>query len=315
MQQALHLTVLPLIALLAAPAVPPARLRLARPLQVVTTIPDLADIVRMIGGERVEASSIARGSENLHAVAARPSHLVAMSRADLFVEIGLSLEVAFVPGLLENARNARIRPGAPGFVNVSEGWQPIDVPASLSRQAGDVHPGGNPHLNLDPRAGRHMAERICAGLVRVDPGSQAAYEERLQAYLARLDEAEARWRELGASWRGRKVVVYHLEYNYLCQHYGLEIVGAIELKPGIPATPNHLAELIADVKARGCDAILTAPWSNDKDVARVAEATGTRVVELPNQCGGMKGAETWIGMMELVHQRLAAAFGAPVLVK
>ena len=290
----------------AGPAESPAR---AKPLKVVATIPDLTDIVRQVGGERVEVSSIARGTENLHAVVARPSHLVALSKADLFVEIGLSLEVAFVPGLLENARNRKIQPGAPGFVNVSEGWEAIGVPESLSRKAGDVHPHGNPHMNLAPRAGRHIAAKVCEGLVRVDPGSKSVYEQRLAAYTKQLDEAEARWSEMGKDWRGRKVVVYHLEYNYLADFHGIEVIGAIELKPGIPATPNHLAELIADMKSKECRTILTAPWSNDEDVERVAEATSARVVELPNQCGGKKGAETWIGMMDLVHERLADAFG------
>ncbi len=281
----------------------------AASLKVVATIPDLADITKAIGGERVEVTSIARGRENLHAVTARPSNLVAMSRADLFVEVGLSLEVAFVPGLIEGCRNANIQPGAKGFVMVSQGWEALDVPASVSRKGGDLHPQGNPHMNMDPRAGRHIAQQVFEGLMRVDPGSKAFYEERLRVYSARLDEAEARWKELAKGWQGRKVAVYHLEYNYLCNDYGIEIVGSIELKPGIPATPNHLAELIASMKAQECRAILTAPWSNNNDVDRVAEETGATVVELPNQCGGMQGAETWIGMMDLVHQRLAAVLG------
>ncbi len=280
------------------------------PLKVVATIPDLADLVRTIGGDRVDVLSIARGKENLHAVSARPSHLVAMSRADLFVEVGLSLEVSFVPSLLENARNDRIRPGASGFVNVSEGWTALDVPADVSRRAGDIHPQGNPHLNLDPRAGKHMAERILAGLLRVDPGSKDAYQERYDALAARLDEAEVRWSAGAQAWKGRKIVVYHLEYNYLAAAYGLEIVGSIESKPGIPGTPNHVARLIADMKARGCKTILTAIWSNNNDVARIAEATGAKVVELPNQCGSVRGSETWIGMMDVIHERLTSAFGA-----
>jgi ABC-type Zn uptake system ZnuABC Zn-binding protein ZnuA len=283
----------------------------AERLDVVATIPDLADLVQEIGGDRVEVTSIARGKENLHAVVARPSHLVAMSRADLFVEVGLSLEVGFVPGLLEGARNRRIRPGEPGFVNVSEGWTPIEVPTDLSRRAGDIHPQGNPHLNMDPRAGKHMARKIFEGLVRVDPGSRALYQERFDALDRRLDEAMARWTASAQSWKGQKIVVYHLEYNYLAAAHGLEVVGSIEAKPGIPPTPNHIAELIADMKAAGCKTILTAIWSNNNDVARIAEKTGAKIVELPNQCGAMKGAETWIGMMDLVHQRLAAVFGNP----
>lgn len=279
------------------------------PLRVVATIPDLADFVRTIGAERVEVTSIARGSENLHAVVARPSHLVAMSRADLFVEVGLSLEVGFVPGLLEGARNQRIRPGAPGFVNVSEGWTAIEVPADVSRKAGDIHPQGNPHMNLDPRAGRHIAGRVLAGLVRVDPDAEALYRRNHDALVARLEQAQARWAEQARAWKGQKVVVYHLEYNYLAAAHELEVVGAIESKPGIPPTPNHIARLVADMKARGCKTILTAVWSNNNDVARIAEATGARIVELPNQCGATRETETWIGMMDLVHARLAAAFG------
>ncbi|MCC6409441.1 MAG: zinc ABC transporter substrate-binding protein [Planctomycetes bacterium] len=278
-------------------------------LKVVATIPDLADIVREVGGERVDVSAITKGRENLHLVTARPSHLVALSRADLFVQVGLSLEVAFVPGLMEAARNRKIQPGQPGFVNASEGWDALDKPATVSRQAGDVHPQGNPHMNLDPKAGRFLAERIRDGLVRVDPGSKSEYEQRFAAYAKKLDDAEARWSEAEKSWAGKKVVVYHQEYGYLCRACGIEILGAIEVKPGIPPTPNHLAELIATMKQQGCTTILTAAWSNNDEVERVASAAGAKVVELPNQCGGLSGTDTWIGMMDLVHKRIGEALG------
>jgi ABC-type Zn uptake system ZnuABC Zn-binding protein ZnuA len=300
-----------LTAMSLAAFIPLATARPLERLRVVATIPDLADLVREVGGERVEVETITRGKENLHAVMARPSHLVAMSRAELFVEVGLSLEIAFVPGLLEGARNEKIRPGAAGFVNVSEGWTAIDVPVELSRKAGDVHPQGNPHLNLDPRAGRHMAQRIFEGLVRVDPAGGDAYRKNLDAYLAELTTAEARWAERSADWRGRKVAVYHQEYNYLAAHTGLEIVGTLEVKPGIPPTPNHVAGLIQKMKESGCTTILTASWSRNKDVERLAEATGARIVELPNQCGGSTETATWIGMMDLLHRRIGEGFSAP----
>lgn len=278
-------------------------------LKVVATIPDLADITREIGGERVEVSTITRGRENLHLVTARPSHLIAVSKADVFVQVGLSLEVAFVPGLMEAARNRKIQPGQPGFISVSEGWEALDKPANVSRQAGDVHPQGNPHMNLDPRAGRFMAERIRDGLARVDPSSKALYEQRFDAYAKRLDEAEARWREQAKAWAGKKVVVYHQEFGYLCRTCGIEILGSIESKPGIPPTPNHLAELVARMKAAGCTTVLTAAWSNNDEVAHVAKAASGKVVELPNQCGGLPGTDDWIAMMDLVHARLAGALG------
>jgi ABC-type Zn uptake system ZnuABC Zn-binding protein ZnuA len=282
----------------------------AEPLRVVATIPDLADIAVQIGGERVSVQSIARGKENTHAVPIRPSHLVAMNKADLFVQVGLSLEAAFVPGLLEGARNPEIQPGKPGFVNCSEGWEALDVPASVSRQAGDVHPQGNPHLNLDPRAGRHIARRVLEALVRLDPAGKEAYEQRHAAYVAELDAAEQRWAAQAAAWKGQKLVEYHQEFRYFARAYGLEIAASLEPKPGIPPTPNHTAEVIATMEREHVRVIVTAIWSNDDVVQRVAEKTGAAIVELPNMCGGLPGTDTWIGMMDVMHAKLAQAFAA-----
>jgi ABC-type Zn uptake system ZnuABC Zn-binding protein ZnuA len=280
------------------------------PLRVVATLPDLADVAARIGGERVQVQSLTRGRENLHHVVARPSHLVALSRADVLVQVGLSLEMAFLPGLLENAGNPRIRPGRPGFVNVSAGYAPIGVPERVSRQDGDVHPDGNPHINLDPAAGRHIAERILAGLVAVDPEGRAGYEERAALYRREVEAAEARWSAAAQAWSGRKIVTYHKEYDYLAARYGLAIVGTVESKPGIPPTPGHVAGLVRAMKAQGVTTILTASWSNGREVGEIARATGATVVELPNQGGGLAGTETWIGMMNVVHERLGAAFAA-----
>lgn len=276
-----------------------------KPLKVVATVEDLADIVREVGGERVEVFTICRGRENLHRVMTRPSHLAGMARADVFVQYGLSLEMSFVPGLMQACRNRDIQPGMPGFINVSEGWEAIQVPEVMSRAAGDIHPQGNPHMNLDPRAGRHVAGRVLAGLVSFDPSSRELYERRHADYLERLERAEARWNEQAAGWKGARAVVYHQEFDYLMARYGIEKFGAIEVKPGIPPTPRHVAELIDRMRKDKPDAILTAPWSNNQVSERIAKETGVPIVELPNMAGEKADAQTWIGMMDLVHGRLA----------
>lgn len=275
-------------------------------LKVVCTLPDLADITREIGGDRVDVSSLYKGKENTHALTGKPSHLVAMSRADMFVQIGLSLESSFVPGLLENCRNDKIAPGKPGFVNVSEGFGALDVPTALTRKDGDIHPQGNPHMNLAPRAGKHMAQVIHDHLVDVDPGSKAGYDERFATYAKELEEASVRWAALGKDWKAKRIVVYHKEYDYLADAYGLVIQGSIESKPGIPPTPNHVASLVEALKKDPGAPILTALWSDNDTVAEIARATGAKVIELPNMCGGLTGCDTWIGMMDLIHERLAA---------
>ncbi|TAJ09784.1 MAG: zinc ABC transporter substrate-binding protein [Planctomycetota bacterium] len=280
-------------------------------LRVVTTLPDLADIARRIGGERVEVTALIKGTENLHAVVAKPSMLVALSRADVYVQVGLSLESSWAPGLLESARNAALAPGKPGFVNGSDGWEALDVPADLSRKGGDLHPQGNPHLNLSPRGGRHLAARILAGLVANDPAGRAAYEKAHAAYAVELDAAEARWKEAAQKLRGVAVATYHQEFEYLARETGIEIVGHVELKPGVPPTPAHIVELVDALRAKQARLVLTAAWSNNRQVAQVAEQTGARVVELPVAVSSAKGADTWIGMMDQIHARLVDALAQP----
>ncbi len=293
-------------ALLAASLLPAQAAPRGEKLRAVVTVPDLGDLVRVIGGDQVEIHTICRGKENLHYVSPRPSDLIALSRADLFCQLGLSAEATWLPSLINRARNPKISSGASGFVNVSEGWEAIQVPAVLSRSLGDVHPQGNPHFNLHPLAGRHMARQVCAGLVRVDGAHQAEYEQRLQAYEKLLDRAEARWAAVGARFRGKRVVEYHQEFNYLEQYYGIVLDGALEPKPGTPPTPKHLAELVGLMRAEGTNVILTAAWSNNSFVEDVAKKADAKAVELPNM---VEEKGTWVAMMDEIHLRLARAFG------
>lgn len=277
-------------------------------LRIVTTIPDLADIVQRIGGERVKVRSIARGLENIHTVQARPSDIVAVSKAELFVEMGLSLEHSYVPNLLMTARNQDVQPGRPGFVNCSDGWEPINVPVVISRgHATDLHPMGNPHFNLSPDGGEHMARRILDGLVRVDPDGSAYYVERMEAYEKELEQARERWSSLGKSFRGQPIVTYHPDFEYFALYYGMPVVATIESRPGVPPTARDLTHVIAAMQENRVRVILTARWSNNRDVEFVAEKSGARVLEVPIMVGGVAGADSWIAMMDQLHERLAEA--------
>jgi len=280
-------------------------------LRVVATIPDLADMATAIAGDAIEVTVLAKGTSNMHAVTARPSHLVAMHKADVFVQVGLSLESSFVPSLLESCGNARVQPGAKGFINVSEGWAALDIPQELSRKDGDVHPHGNPHMNLDPLAGEYMAKRIYEGLLLNLPQDKARLEARYADYTKRLAEAKQRWQRAAKEWKERRVVSYHSDYDYVVRAWGLTSLGNIEEKPGIAPTPNHLAALTAKLKAQPPVVALVAPWSNNTTVARVAEASSCTVCELPSRCDADGRLSSWIDMMDELHARLAKAFGTP----
>ncbi len=277
-------------------------------LRVVATIPDLGTLAEEIGGEHVQVRSLSKGTENLHSVHVRPSMLIALSKADLFLEMGLSMEAAWLPELLLKAKNRRIEPGQPGFQNCSDGWKVIGVPLNLSRKEGDVHPEGNPHFNLDPEGGLHLAAKVHEALVRVDPMHREAYDRNYEAWKKRLAERSKRWKLIAKGLAGKKLVVYHSEYDYLAQRLQMDVIASIEPKPGIPPSPSDVAGVVKKMKAEGAKVILTAAWSNNRQIADIARKTGARVVELPNQVKGASWANDWIDLMDGIHTNLAEAF-------
>ena len=222
----------------------------SKPLSVVTTTEDLAAIAREVGGDRVQVMSLSKGYQDPHFVDAKPSYMVQLKHATLFVEVGRDLEVGWAPGLLNGARNPRILPGAPGFVDASAQVQVIEIPASVSRTQGDVHPYGNPHYWLDPANGVPIARSIRDGLIRVAPADEAIFTRRCADFEKRLGVAIERWKEQARSigLTGMKVVTYHRSWSYFANAFGLSVVDYIEPRPGIPPSPNHVQDLATAMK-------------------------------------------------------------------
>ena len=278
----------------------------AQSIRVITTIPDLADMAKQIGRELVDVESLTRGVEFMHAVPVKPSFVPKLNRANLLVHMGLDLEVSWLPALLETAHNPKISPGQPGNVDCSTGVSVLDVPRSLDRSEGDVHPKGNPHYNLDPMNGRIMARNIADGLSRNYPQHRPVFEKNLTAYLADLDKAIARWQTMAAPLKGVRIVTYHVEWSYFANRFGLQQVGTIELKPGIEPTPNHLISLTQKMQQEKAQLIIFGPQS-DRFPRQLATQTGATVVRLQSIAGGSSETDTYIKFVDFNVRSLLAA--------
>ncbi len=276
-------------------------------LRVVASLPDVADMTRQIGGDRVEVITIAEGGQDPHKVPVKPSFVTKLNRADALVVQGLGLEHAYLPALLEVARNSNILPGAPAYIDASLYVHPLEVPTSQSRTQGELHPLGNPHFNLDPTQGKLMARAIAEGLERVDPAGAAAYRDGLKRYEALLDQKIAEWDKLAAPLRGVRAVSYHPDLIYLANHYGIELVGTIETKPGVPATPGHLEELIATMKEKNAKLVIREVAYELPLAQEVADRTGSRVATVSSLTGGLPGTTTYIDFVDANLRALVAA--------
>jgi zinc/manganese transport system substrate-binding protein len=256
-------------------------------LRVVASTPDVADVTRQIGGDRVKVQTIASGSQDPHKVPVKPSFVTKLNRADALVVQGLNLEHAFIPPLLEAARNSKILPGAPGYIDASLYIQPVEVPTSQNRTQGELHPLGNPHYNLDPVQARPMARAIAEGLARVDPDGAEEYRAGLARFVARLDAKLPEWEALAAPLRGVKAISYHQDLSYLARRYGLDLVGTIEVKPGVAATPGHLEDLLATME-REQVGLIVREVSYDPGLAEsLAERTGARIARISVMADGL----------------------------
>jgi len=279
----------------------------ASKIKVVTTLTDLADFAREVGGELVEVHSLATGVEDTHGVPMKPSFVPIMNKADLLVLVGLDCEHAFLPALLEASKNPRIQIGTPGYVDCSKGLVPKDVPKSTDHYQGDVHPYGNPHYMLDPVLAKTAIGNIYNALVEFAPQHKEEFTRNRDAYLAKLDARIAEWKKEAIPLKGVKFVSYHEHWPYFAERFGMVYFGTIELKPGIDPTPRHIEELIASMKAEHVPIVVREPQFPEKVPRRIAEQTGATMVTLPIMPGGIPNTETYIKMMdEIIHTMVSA---------
>ena len=285
----------------------------ARPLNVVATTPELADMALRIGGGLVKVDTIARGTEDIHQVVMKPSFVTKLNKADAVVYLGMTVEHAFLPGLLAVASNPKMRQddvkecAGPGCVDCSAGLKVLGKPATLSRAEGELHPQGNPHYNVDPAEGPRMARIIAARFAELDPSHKAEYARNLEAYLAELEPRIAQWRKEAAVLKGVKAVSVHEDVAYLGRFTGIEFVDTLELKPGVAPTPTHLAALVKMMKETGVKLIVREQQYDPKQSQWLAAQTGAKVAVVGTMANAFPDTGTFIKFSE---HNMAALSGA-----
>ncbi len=281
----------------------------AAPLKVVTTIADLGSLTKEVGGDRVDITAIARGYQDPHFVEPKPSFLLLLRNAELLEVVGLELEIGWLPPLLDQSRNANIQVGGRGYLDVSTGVEILDRPTGVvNRSMGDVHPMGNPHYWLDPANAVRIAIQIERKLEQLRPADAPYFQQRLNDFKLRINDANKRWLAEFAPYRGAKVVTYHNSWPNFARHFGLNVVGYVEPKPGVPPSPSHTFELIQLMKAQSVKVIAMEPYFDTKTPQSIANATGAKVVILYPSVGGAKsGSDDYFQTIDMNLRNLINA--------
>ena len=291
--------------LTAAAGITPA----ASKLNVMTATQDLASLAREVGGDLINADSIAMGYQDPHFVEPKPSFLLKLQKADLLVVVGLQLEIGWLPPLITQSRNARIQVGAPGYLDMSQSCQILEIPTGqVTRAMGDVHPLGNPHYWLDPDNGRRIAKALAAKLSEMQPANAAAFAQRYADFDKRLAAAEKGWEAKMAPYRNRKVVTYHRSWPNFCDHFGLQVVDYVEPKPGIPPSPVHTLEVINTMKREGIKLILVEPYFDLRAPNKIAQDVGGQVAVLLPSVGGVKQVTDYFQLFDYDINLLVSLF-------
>jgi zinc/manganese transport system substrate-binding protein len=281
----------------------------AAKLNVVTTTSDLASITQAVGGDFVDVTSVARGYQDPHFVEPKPSFLLLLKKADLLEVIGLDLEIGWLPPLIDQSRNAKIRPGSAGYLDLSRGVEILDRPAgAVNRSMGDVHPMGNPHYWLDPGNAVRIAIQVEKKLEELQPANAAYFQKRLNDFKVKINDANKRWTAALAPFKGAKIVTYHNSWPNFMRRYGLNVVDYIEPKPGVPPSPSHLFSLINAMKAQKVKVIIMEPYFDSKTPQSVAERTGAQLIVLYPSVGGAKsGTDDYFSLFDFNVNALVAA--------
>ena len=276
-------------------------------LNVVATLPDFGSLAREIGGDKVNVTVLAKATEDPHFVDARPSFVVALRNADVLIDGGAELELGWLPPLLQNARNPKIDVGKPGRIQASEGVRLMNVPANVTRAAGDVHALGNPHFTVDPIIAKAIAQHIAQSLSALDPTNAAFYQANYKKFEATINAKLQEWGAAMVPFHGQHVVAYHDSWPYFAHRFGVAIDIFLEPKPGIPPSPSHLTEVIAQMKAQHIKAVIVEPFHDRRIAEKVATATGAKVVEFSQFPGGLPGTDSYVKLIDTLVSRLAAA--------
>jgi ABC-type Zn uptake system ZnuABC Zn-binding protein ZnuA len=287
--------------------------RAASKLRVVAATTDLATLAVEVGGDCISVEAIAKGYQDPHFVEAKPSFLLKLRQADLLLTVGLQLEIAWLPPLITQCGNPRIQVGAPGYLDTSQFAEILEIPTTataVTRAMGDVHPFGNPHYWLEPENGRRIARGIQGKLAEMRPGDAAYFEQRFQAFSQRLTQSEKVWDEEMRPLHGRKVVTYHRSWPNFAKRFGLDVVGYIEPRPGIPPSPGHTVELIQLMKREDVRVILVEPYFDLKTPNSVGRETGAQVVVLLPSVGGEKEVADYFKLFDYDIALLTKAFRA-----
>ena len=275
-------------------------------IKVVTTTMDLRNITEMIGGNKISVQSIATGYQNPHFVDPKPSYIISLSNAGLFVTIGLDLETGWSPQLLSSSRNSKIQKGSPGYVDASEGVGLLQVPSSVNRGEGDIHIYGNPHYWLDPLNGKVIARNITNGLERIDPLNKSFYENNLREFFNKIDLKLKEWGAKMAPFRGSKIIAYHNEWVYFERRFGLQIVDFMEPKPGIPPSPSQLVKVIKEVQANKIRVIISSPYFTTSSSDVVAKQTGVKELTLATSVGAFSSIKNYFDLFDYDIDQLIA---------
>lgn len=277
-------------------------------LNIVVTTPDLASIAKEIGGDALEITTLVRPTEDAHFIDPKPSFMVKLNRADGLIEGGAELESGWLGPLVQGSRNSRLAVGSPGRIQCNAGINMLEVPATLSRDQGDIHAAGNPHYVIAPSNALKVADTITAGLSALDGAHAEEYRQRLKAFRARLEAKQAEWRKALEPFRGRHVVSYHNSWPYFAAEYDLKFELFIEPKPGIPPSPAHLAALVGQMKEKSARVILVEPSLGRKAAETLVRSTGATLVPASQFPGGVKGTEEgYVQLLDYLVSSLARA--------
>lgn len=295
-----------LIAIFVSVAAP--RKDAAAEIKIVTTSTDLASIAKFVGGDKVEVNHIIQGYQNPHYVDVRPSYMLKLHKADMFVKVGLDLEL-WAPVLAQGARNKDIIKGGPGYVDASIGAEILEIPqVRVTRELGDIHIYGNPHYWMDPLNGKVIADNILAGLKRVDPKDSKYFEKNNEAFDKKIDEMLPKWEEMMKPYLGTKIVTYHQTWPNFAKRFGLVVIGYVEPKPGVPPSPSHITSLIETMKAEDVKIILQEPFYETKISEFVAKKTDAVLVVASPSVMGEEGAPDYFSLFDHLLGKLISAF-------